>query len=982
MAEKIDEGVLNRQLFTIGKEAQMKLMSTRVLISGLNGMGSEIAKNIILMSVKSVGLLDNRKTVITDLGTNFFLKKEDIGSVISEATYKRFQELNNNVPVTVEKRNLDDTSLFKDYEVLVLCELKSKEELIKINTLCRENNVKLVYAINRGVFSMLFNDFGDNFIVHDTNGESPRTFVISEIEGDTIHFVEDDFCDMDVGDEVKFESVQGMTELNFSDNGNKTFKIVKRTPYSVSVGDISKYSKYIKGGSMTEIKPIVTLHYKQFKDVANEPGEISFTNMLKLDKLYGIHGLFHALMIFLDKHGRSPKPHDEQDYELFKAIVEELKVEIDDNYAKIFCYANNGYFSPLDTTIGGIAAQEVLKAASGKYTPYCQFTYYDCAEIIPDKYFELPKEEFIDDSRYAGQVDIIGKTLQKKINDTSVFLIGSGAIGCEILKTWAMMGLATGNGIIHVTDNDNIEKSNLSRQFLFRNTNINQPKSQCAARAILDMNPDVHIKDYQLRVGPATEDIFNKAFYESINLVTTALDNVQARLYCDSQCVKYCLPMIEGGTTGTKGNTQSIIPHITQSYGSTRDPEEKSIPMCTLHNFPNNIHHTIQWARDQFEGIFKNEIEPVKSYKEQGQTFLDSLKKESVIVMLDNLRLINENGVSKVPKTFKDCITWAKEKYDKLFYTIIKKLITNFPEDTLTDEGIPFWHAPKRFPHIFKFDPSNEYASCFIEAASILRAENYGIKPDLTKEEMMKYAETIEINEIEPKKIEDPDDEIAILLEAIKDKEIPTVQPIEFEKDDDTNHHVSFVTSCSNLRAENYCIEPADFLQTKFISGKIIPAMITTTAVVSGLQCIELYKVLLKKPIEAYHCSFLNLAIGYLDGAEPEKVKTKKVCDGFEVTIWDKLEFDGNCTIQQFLDIISDKYPVEVDSITVGSKMFYCSYLPSGASKLPKTFKQIYEEMCGEPFTSDSMTLSVAVCLKSGEELPDDFEFPDILLNF
>jgi ubiquitin-activating enzyme E1 len=43
---------------------------------------------------------------------------------------------------------------------------------------------------------------------------------------------------------------------------------------------------------------------------------------------------------------------------------------------------------------------------------------------------------------------------------------------------------------------------------------------------------------------------------------------------------------------------------MTESYGSSRDPPEKSIPICTLKNFPNAIEHTLQWARDLFEGVF------------------------------------------------------------------------------------------------------------------------------------------------------------------------------------------------------------------------------------------------------------------------------------------------------------------------------------------------------------------------------------------
>lgn len=46
--------------------------------------------------------------------------------------------------------------------------------------------------------------------------------------------------------------------------------------------------------------------------------------------------------------------------------------------------------------------------------------------------------------------------------------MGAGAIGCELLKNFAMMGLASGEGEVIVTDMDTIEKSNLNRQFLFR----------------------------------------------------------------------------------------------------------------------------------------------------------------------------------------------------------------------------------------------------------------------------------------------------------------------------------------------------------------------------------------------------------------------------------------------------------------------------------------------------------------------------------
>jgi ubiquitin-activating enzyme E1 len=60
-------------------------------------------------------------------------------------------------------------------------------------------------------------------------------------------------------------------------------------------------------------------------------------------------------------------------------------------------------------------------------------------------------------------------------------MVGAGALGCELIKAFALMGIGCSDkGKVHVTDNDNIEVSNLSRQFLYRNYNVKQSKSKVA----------------------------------------------------------------------------------------------------------------------------------------------------------------------------------------------------------------------------------------------------------------------------------------------------------------------------------------------------------------------------------------------------------------------------------------------------------------------------------------------------------------------
>ena len=70
--------------------------------------------------------------------------------------------------------------------------------------------------------------------------------------------------------------------------------------------------------------------------------------------------------------------------------------------------------------------------------------------------------------------------------------------------------------------------------------------------------------------------------------------HVNPGLYMDQRCVFYRKPLLESGTLGTKGNTQVIIPDLTESYASSQDPPEKQTPSCTIKSFPNAINHTIE----------------------------------------------------------------------------------------------------------------------------------------------------------------------------------------------------------------------------------------------------------------------------------------------------------------------------------------------------------------------------------------------------
>lgn len=379
----------------------------------------------------------------------------------------------------------------------------------------------------------------------------------------------------------------------------------------------------------------------------------------------------------------------------------------------------------MNAAIGGIAAQEVMKACSGKFTPIQQYFCFDAIECLPA---EDPTEADCQaiGSRYDAQIAVFGKQFQDKLGALKYFVVGAGAIGCELLKNFAMMGVGANGGTIFVTDMDLIEKSNLNRQFLFRPHDVQKPKSKCAAEAIKRMNPDVNVVAHENRVGIETEKVYNDDFFGNLDGVANALDNVDARIYMDRRCIYYRKPLLESGTLGTMGNIQVVVPNLTESYSSSQDPPEKSIPICTLKNFPNAIEHCLQWARDMFEGIFKQSAENAAQYITD-PTFIDRTLSLPGVQPLEVMESVRAAIIDDRPKSYEDCVKWARMHFQEQYYNQIAQLLFNFPKDQTTSTGQLFWSGPKRCPDAIAFDVNNPLHLDYIWSAANLKAEVYGI---------------------------------------------------------------------------------------------------------------------------------------------------------------------------------------------------------------------------------------------------------------
>ena len=115
----IDEALYSRQLYVMGREAQLRMGASNVLIIGLNGLGVEIAKNVILAGVKSVTLHDDLPVTMLDLASQFYLSEASVGKPRATESLKKLAELNPYVSVRCHSGEITEDVLL-DFRVGVV----------------------------------------------------------------------------------------------------------------------------------------------------------------------------------------------------------------------------------------------------------------------------------------------------------------------------------------------------------------------------------------------------------------------------------------------------------------------------------------------------------------------------------------------------------------------------------------------------------------------------------------------------------------------------------------------------------------------------------------------------------------------------------------------------------------------------------------------------------------------------------------------
>ena len=617
------------------------------------------------------------------------------------------------------------------------------------------------------------------------------------------------------------------------------------------------------------------------------------------------------------------------DFDKSNSVIDDL---INTEYNNNFCY-------PIISVIGGIVSAEVIKLITFKYTPISQW-------------FEF-HDDNIKDINFSDY----------NLHDLNLLMVGCGALGCEWLKNIMMMGIKN----IDVTDPDHIEISNLSRQFLFRNKDVKESKSFVASNYIKNKDNSMNVRAYPRKLEKDNMDSVNELFHEK-NIIINALDNLSARRFIDGICFDRCLPLFESGTMGMKGNTQPVIPYLTETYSDSNDPSESdSFPVCTIKNFPSKIEHTIHWARDYFE-IFERAFRTIIKYRDD-RFYLESLSHYDKNQAIDDINMFCKTQVDD----WTDCLYIAKELFDKNYHTEIKQLLHCYPKDHMVNDEL-FWSNGKRCPKTYTHYYGTNVID-FLESTTRILVNIYGlIGEEFTREELMQVCLDFIIPDFLPddsKKIAKDDKELKEMTVENKDSQLleklyfkDHFFPQTFEKDDDTNWHVKWMTSASNCRAELYNIETVSEFETKGIAGKIIPAVATTTSTIVGLISIELMKYIMnKKSIDDYKSYFVNLSDNTFIGADPMDARVTKIGNK-EFNQWDKLDFKANeeSTINDFINYFNEKLGINIETICYESSIIYSEML--GGDKDDNLISSIQE------YTNDT-TVQLILMDDKENEIPN-----------
>lgn len=178
--------------------------------------------------------------------------------------------------------------------------------------------------------------------------------------------------------------------------------------------------------------------------------------------------------------------------------------------------------------------------------------------------------------RYSRHILLpeVGGKGQRRINASSVFIVGAGGLGSPV----ALYLAAAGVGRLGLIDADRVDLSNLQRQVLHRTPDLGRLKVLSAKEKLLALNPDIEVVTHQERL--TAKNI--RALTEGYDILVDGSDNFATKFLLNDAAVLLCKPLIYGGILRFSGQVMTVLPRKTACIRCLfiAPPPAGAVPSC------------------------------------------------------------------------------------------------------------------------------------------------------------------------------------------------------------------------------------------------------------------------------------------------------------------------------------------------------------------------------------------------------------------
>ena len=337
----------DRQIRLWGMAVQEKLRQANVLLIGIKGLGTEVAKNLVLAGVGVLTVLDHELVTVEDLGTQFIVSEAQVGQNRADAALPELQKLNPRVQIFTDAvpAVMKDPEYFQSFDVTIATGLLL-DVLGNINMACRLAGRKFYAADTHGMYGYVFADLMlHSFVVE--RDESNRVAKVGDIESPT----------------------KSVIAVQSKKDGQKMKEIIS-------------YQETYSPILLANLSPL--------------PERLRKTRRARM-KVTPLLSCLRALFDFQTQQGGRLPQHNRADLELFTRLANQKHLELSlpletlkSEFLRGFLQNLGAEISPVVAFLGGYLAQDVINVLGQKEQPLQNWLLFDGEEFTATQFSVHP----------------------------------------------------------------------------------------------------------------------------------------------------------------------------------------------------------------------------------------------------------------------------------------------------------------------------------------------------------------------------------------------------------------------------------------------------------------------------------------------------------------------------------------------------------------------------------------------------------------